>query len=128
MTFSTVPSPEQGEFIVRNRDRRRNGTQLFVLLGVFCYNPCASSKSRIRGGHGGHSHTGAGPHTRPCLSQGNSFASFHREVVGPVDRVGGRGIGAAVRVLGGPVVHPGGRRLFRTQHREASHRAAGLGA
>src|SRR5207245_11036228 len=66
-----------------------NDTQLFVLFGVFCYNPLASRRSRIRAGHGGHSRTGAGPYTHPRLSQGNSSASFHCEVVGPVDRVGG---------------------------------------
>src|SRR5437016_12572130 len=127
MTFSMFPLPEQDQFIVRNRGRRRNDTQLFVLLGVFCYNPLASRRSRIRAGHGGHSRTGAGSYTHPRLSQGNSSASFHCEVVGPVDRVGGGGIDATVRVLGGLLVHPGGGRLCRTQHREASHRVTGLG-
>src|SRR5437899_12497322 len=113
MTFSKVPSPEQGKFFVRKGGLRLNDPQLFVLLGRFCDNPSPRRGSRIRAGHGGHSRTGTGPRTSPCLPQGNSFASFHREVVGPVDRVGSGGIGTAVRVLGSPLVRPGGRRLFR---------------
>src|SRR5437879_12491740 len=106
MTFSKVPSPEQGKFIVRKGGRRRNDLQLFVLLGVFCYNPSPSGGSRFRAGHGGYSHTGTGPCTSPCLSKENRFASFHRAVVGPVDRVGRGGIGTAVRSLCRCLVRP----------------------